>query len=143
MKCLLSISAFLAEFLNHSIALIPKLLIRTDFLSKPKFSYLKVAFLNPYRKKSTKSGITASAPSDSNNSTKLLLAVGENLTRISPTIPTLGFLISFTGMTSNSSTIFFMFFLKRLIPNLLSASSLHNLYSHFLCKASVSPSFTS
>ena len=100
--------------------------ITDDFL-KPNFSALNVEFLNPYKKKSTRSGITASAPSDSNKFTRSLLAVGENLTRISPTIPTRGFLISFTGIASNSSTILRRLFLYRFIP-----SSAHNLSSHFL-----------
>ena len=39
-----------------------------------------------------RSGTTASAPSASRSSTRWLLAAGRNLTRISPTIPTLGFL---------------------------------------------------
>ena len=44
--------------------------------------------------KSKRSGHTGSAPSFSKSSAKWLLASGKNLTKISPTIPTLGFLSS-------------------------------------------------
>ena len=63
-------------------------------------------------KKFTSSGITASAPSLSITSTTLLLAVGWNLTKISPTNPTLGFFISFISRLSKSLIIFFMLFLN-------------------------------
>ena len=50
-----------------------------------------------------RSGMTASAPSRSSSSTIWLFASGENLTRISPTMPTFGFRRpSCSGSTSKS-----------------------------------------
>jgi len=53
----------------------------------------------------TRSGITASAPSASSNSIMWLLAAGMNLTRISPTTPTLGFLISLSGEAEGAEAV--------------------------------------
>ena len=69
----------------------------------PSSSFCSSALLMEYRKKSSRPGTTASQPSRSITSTTWLLAVGWNLTKISPTTPTRGLVPSPTsGMVSNA-----------------------------------------
>ena len=86
-----------------------------------------------------RSGITASAPSDSKRSTMWLLAVGENFTRISPTMPTFGLWTFVRSKLSKSWMMPRIFFTKVIIPALFVESALTQIFFHFSWRAFAEP----
>ena len=78
-----------------------------------------------------RSGITASAPSFSKRSTIWLFARGENLTRISPTIPTFAFSSEERGSASKSRTIPLIFLLNSRIGMLFLERLSMQIFFHF------------
>ncbi len=111
---MLFLSAWSAGERKNCSARIPSRPFLATAFFLPRYSARNSVFLKQYSRKSIRSGTTVSAPSASRSSTSPLLAEGENFTRISPTIPTLGFSSSVTWIRSKVSTIWLQSFLKPL-----------------------------
>ncbi len=89
-----------------SMALMPAMWVARRLMELPSSPFMLMGLVRPKRKKSTRPGTWASQPSDSMTLTTSLLAVGWNLTRISPTTPTRGLERSLTsGRSSNASMV--------------------------------------
>ena len=89
--------------------------------------------------KSNRSGQTASAPSASKSSTRWLFATGANFTRISPTMPTFGFLTSRRGSASNSSMIWRHILWNRKKFRCLPVRKAMHFCLHVSCRALAAP----
>ena len=134
---MLAASASFAHLRYLSINHIRKLFIFALDFFLPRYSALKFALYKLYIKKSIRSGHTASVPSSSRSSTIKLFASGMNLTSISPTIPTFGFFMSTSSSSSNSLTIFWMFFLNCFLFAFLTDSMA--IFFHFSWSAFAEP----